>query len=329
MHRRSNRPTLLRKHKVISRARKIDIDTSHIKNKTNHLINNPTGSVLIIRALGGIGDVLMTTPAVRQLKLDYPNCKITYACDRHSTPQDIYYQLLFNAPFIDNIVDARTENKSKYDIVIDITSVCIAYERKGIATKNRIDIFADAIGVSPINKVPFLQLTHREIAVADKILSPFREKKKKIVVLHTASVEEKRSWPIEHSIALIEQLPDVQFLIMDFNNKYTDWHLLPNVLEVSSLGIRDKAALISRADLFVGPDSGPMHIAGALKKQSIVLFGSIPPEARINHYQNHQAVSAGLACSPCWYTACPYSVRCMKDITPTKVAALVKQTLQL
>ena len=89
-----------------------------------------------------------------------------------------------------------------------------------------------------------------------------------------------------------------------------------NVIEVSNFRIRELAALTKQCDLFIGPDSGPLHIAGSLGIKGIGLFGSIPPLARINHYPTFEAmIQNNLACIMCGYKPCPFNIRCMKDLS--------------
>ena len=71
------------------------------------LKDSDRSSICIIRSVGGIGDVLMITPALRELKVRYPKSKLTFAVDRHTTSGDNYYELVKNAWFIDHIIDAR------------------------------------------------------------------------------------------------------------------------------------------------------------------------------------------------------------------------------
>jgi ADP-heptose:LPS heptosyltransferase len=43
---------------------------------------------------------------------------------------------------------------------------------------------------------------------------------------------------------------------------------------LDSLDLRELIALISRAQIFVGNDSGPTHIAAALERPTVVVFGA-------------------------------------------------------
>lgn len=291
---------------------------------------NGKARVCVVRSLGGIGDVLMATPALRELKRRWPDLHLTYALDRHRTKDDVYFHLVENAPFIDEIIDARYVQASKYDACVDISSVCIKYERKGLKPVNRIDLFARALGLNKLSdKLPYYKVKPSEKRRAQSKVAQLRSNGKHIVALHTASFDKKRTWPIRHYHSLIqENNPNIHFLVFDFNSQSKNWNDYENVTDCSRTSVREMASLINEADLFVGPDSGPMHLAGALKCKSLCIFGAIPPEARINHYPSHEAIThKTLSCLGCWYAACPYSFKCMRALEPELVYAKILQLL--
>jgi ADP-heptose:LPS heptosyltransferase len=290
--------------------------------------------ILVIRSLGGIGDILMTTPCVRQIKEDFPKSHITYATDRHSTKGDDYYELLKNVPFIDEIIDARRIEKSLYDVWVDITSVCIKYENGNQPPLNRIDIFARACGINRLrNPVPFYKVEQEERILPRATYLPYKQMGRKLVFLHTASFDAKRCWPVERYVQLIElaekRYPEIQFLVSDFNHVLPDIRHYSNCCNVTNPSIRKLAAIIELSDFFIGPDSGPMHIAGTLGVPSLVLFGSVPAEARINYYSKTRAITTPhFVCGgPCFYAKCNFNTRCMLDITADRVLSVLKERL--
>ncbi len=316
---------LRQRSREVSRPRRGATVYQHLKQR------NPNAHICIIRSLGGIGDILMTTPAIRHLKEQFPRSVITYATDFHST--DDYKQILKNAPFIDELIDARYVNKSLYESVIDITSVCIKYENSSARPMNRIDIFARACGIPKVSDPKSWYLVeHSERVWANQKIRILCGHKSP-VFLHTASFDKKRCWPARRYHELLEltaeQRPDIHYLVSDFNNVLGDSTLYPNCSIVTDRNVRNIAALIEGCKYFIGPDSGPMHIAGAVGTPSSVLFGSIPPEARINHYPTHKAVVAEprLSCMGCFYARCDISFKCMSDITAQQVLSSVPEIL--
>jgi ADP-heptose:LPS heptosyltransferase len=315
------RKAVLRKQ--VDKVAKRDIQVANPRNYSDLIENiklkDGKARVCIVRSVGGIGDVLMTTPALRQLKQSFPQITLVYAVDRHRSSRDPYWNLVKNAPFIDEIIDARFVDRSKFDAVVDISSICIRYEHKALPPLNRIDLFARALGMNYMqSKVPFYKVEPAEKAKACSVIAPMRSKYKYVVALHTASFDGKRSWPASKYVEMLKYAeihnPEIGFLLFDFN-RVMPANQFSNVIDCSDTTVREMAALIKEADILVGPDSGPMHIAGAVGTPAVVAFGAIPPQARINYYPGHSAVVlTGLGCLGCWYAACPINTKCMTDL---------------
>lgn len=270
---------------------------------TSQLVGKTNLRLCIQRRLGGIGDVLMTTPVVKALKSRYPEAELTYATDPQYYHGDLF-RILEGNPYIDKLVDFRTVNQASYHLFVDLTGICPPYERPGNPPINRIDLFARHVGIRLDDPLPDYVLTGEEKAWAQTILEKwFGNGNHKVVVIHTASVDQRRTWPIKNYVQMLheltEQRAELRFVILDQNRQKENW-AIKNCVNASSYGIRQVAALIWAADLFVGPDSGPLHIAGALEKEIVSIFGSTDPAARINYYDGAVAVESGMPCAPCF-----------------------------
>ncbi len=79
-------------------------------------------------------------------------------------------------------------------------------------------------------------------------------------------------------------------------------------------GLRELAYLLSKTALFVGGDTGPLHIAAALGRPVVALFGPKDPAVYAPLGEGHVVVRKELECSPCQLRSCP-DPRCMKLIT--------------
>jgi heptosyltransferase-1 len=89
--------------------------------------------------------------------------------------------------------------------------------------------------------------------------------------------------------------------------------------------IRQLAALFQRSALYVGTDSGPMHLASALGVPTVGLFGPSDP-ARFAPYQpSARVVRQDLPCSPCGKPVCRYgTVACMASIEVPEVLEAIR-----
>lgn len=82
------------------------------------------------------------------------------------------------------------------------------------------------------------------------------------------------------------------------------------------------AALLSLCDAVVSNDSGLMHIAAALGKRTIGLFGSSSPKRTPPLGDHGTALWLGLGCSPCFKRHCPLGhTDCLNRLTPDMVSA--------
>jgi heptosyltransferase II len=79
-------------------------------------------------------------------------------------------------------------------------------------------------------------------------------------------------------------------------------------------------ALMSLADALLSNDSGLMHVAAALQRPQIALFGPSDPLRTGPRSAKAQVLRLGLDCSPCNKRACPLGHhRCLEDLPPAMV----------
>lgn len=79
------------------------------------------------------------------------------------------------------------------------------------------------------------------------------------------------------------------------------------------------SAVLERASVFVGVDSGVMHLASAMRTPVVALFGPSDPEKTGPQGGAHRIVYADAPCRPCLKSTCDNNSRCMEEITPDMV----------
>jgi len=78
-------------------------------------------------------------------------------------------------------------------------------------------------------------------------------------------------------------------------------------------------ALVKRCDFFVTNDSGLMHVASALDRPMVAIFGSTDPHATGPRSQKARIVKHDIECAPCLKPKCSRDYRCMLGIEPAEV----------
>jgi ADP-heptose:LPS heptosyltransferase len=103
----------------------------------------------------------------------------------------------------------------------------------------------------------------------------------------------------------------------------------PPALVFDALLLRELIALISRARLFLGNDSGPAHLAGAAGRPAVVIFGSSDSITWRPWQVPNRVVQNDFPCNPCRGDRC-YAFdqpRCILSVTPDQVRGACESLL--
>lgn len=147
-----------------------------------------------------------------------------------------------------------------------------------------------------------------------------------------------KRWPAEYFAQVIEPLQSRQDLatVIAGSSDAADIAVQltqaasknPAARVINAVGkttLKQLVALIDKASLVIANDSGPMHIASALNKPLIALFGPTNPIRTGPYGRPETVLRMDIACSPCYTRTCSH-MSCMKWISPD---AVVKQAMKM
>ena len=245
--------------------------------------------LLLIRH-GGIGDILLLTPLMRDLKKRFPSLTISLGAY-----QEWHSFLRFD--YIDKVLSSRTALAyvNDFDFTIDLAG---AVENNPSADKlHMVDCYADWLGiVPPLDRHPDVFVPLSAQAWANKKLEEVPPGK--LVALHVSASAISRSWPLKHYKQLIQKLNDKGYtcVALEKDNKG-----LSDCIDLTGQTTPAQAvAVIEKAVCLVGPDSGFIQVASALGVPAVGLYGPFPSRLRATHREGFIALEADLPCAPCF-----------------------------
>ena len=319
--------------------------------------------ILIIR-LSSLGDIVLTQSAVQVLRNEFPKAQIHYLTKRAFAPivemfnsvDEIHYWEKKNAPLI-------KLRKLKFDLAIDLHSKLNTFIIKGFvnakqtSTYNKEHLLRRQIVKKKTNRTisstvdlyfTALQKIGINTDAIEPKLIPIKSTKildilnhsdgKKRVALFPGALHKTKQYPIKQLAEIIDSIPiewNYQFMI--FGSKAEKY--LADELEIlvkikiinlcGELDLQQLVTAINKMDIVISNDSGPMHIAAALSKPQIAIFGATHPKlgfAPIN--KNAIIVSADLKCQPCSLhgsNKCPLEhFNCMHSIDAEQIKNLLE-----
>jgi heptosyltransferase-2 len=185
-------------------------------------------------------------------------------------------------------------------------------------------------GKSPRAPLPEPRLTIAPAAVAASAqafgLAP--PPKRNVILCPGAEYGPAKRWPAERYGALAAALAarGAQVFLLGSAN---DAPVCDAVVQASDGAARSLAgqttldqaiALIAAADIVVSNDSGLMHVAAALDRPQVALFGSSSPVHTPPRSARARVVWLRPECSPCFARVCPLGhFRCMTLLEPARV----------
>ncbi len=310
---------------------------------------------VVIRMPNWLGDFVMATPILEEAQLKWPEAEITALC------ADPLLPLMKGSP-IKGV--ALSQKLDRHDIGILLTnSFSSAWHFFKNRVKRRIGYANEGRSFLLSNAIPFPKERGKEhlVDTYKRLLEvPFSPSKPRLYITDQERIEARelmrrhgipdgatvigvnpaaaygpaKCWLPERFREVTKRFDDCYFLYfgdqqgMELVNSICEG-LPANVINLAGkTGLRMFLALIEVCDIFLTNDSGPMHLAAALKTPLLALFGSTN-EVATGPYHHGKIIHKHVECSPCYKRVCPIDFRCMTRITIDEVekalAGLIQQ----
>ncbi|MBA2288743.1 MAG: glycosyltransferase family 9 protein [Ktedonobacteraceae bacterium] len=206
---------------------------------------------------------------------------------------------------------------------------------RGLDLVGAIGLTTDELDL--VLKVP----NEARVKIIDLLLSARIEGHHPLIVVHPGCSMPARTYPWEMFAEVIDLLVEQLDAVVALTGAHDEQELVTRVCErvqprhqravlplAGKLSFPQLCALIEAADLTVTNNTGPMHIAAAVKTPVVALFAlTNPPEQwgpwRVPHRQLYHDV----ACRICYSRVCPYGHECLRLVTPAMVVDAARELL--
>jgi len=307
-----------------------------------------TGLRILVVRLGAMGDIFHALPAVASLKQSFPHSEVTWAVDRKWAP------LLQGNPFIDHmaLVDRKSFGSllalrerlrlARFDFAVDLQGLIKSALVAASARPDRIFGFhrsqvregLAALFYSHSVKAHSAHIVDQNLELikasgASNVVRSFHIPegqpegalpKRDFVLASPYAGWGSKQWPLENYTELAGMLDREHGLDLVLNVSGETTAVPGTHTHVS--GLPGLIHATRRAVAVLGLDSGPMHLAAALGKAGVAIFGPTDP-ARNGPYGNSIAVLRSPNAQTS-YKRKPEIDPSMREITPAKVFESLK-----
>jgi len=191
------------------------------------------------------------------------------------------------------------------------------------------------LAVLPLIKVPihwnFEWLPKRPDVAASLLKKWPQIQGRRWIVLQPGARWLNKRWPVKHFAELARRLAsrdgDLHFAILGGAEDEALGRTLSQAVPRRCLDLTGKLSLpemvewIRMSELMVTNDTGPMHVAAALGKRVVALFGPTEPARTGPYGQIQHALQLDLPCVPCMRSYCTYfkPLECLRALSPAAV----------
>ena len=327
--------------------------------------------ILVIK-LRAIGDVILATPVVENLRQAFPQAQIDFLTEKMCAPIVAGHPALHEILILDRKQAGASRQlihqirQRQYDLVFDLfgnprsavlTLLSGAPQRVGF--RFRVRQYAYNIKVEPrgdrVHEVEFnldalralqIPIVTRKLFVAVNETSQnfatqfWREsglENRLVVGLNASGGWYTKRWPLEFFAQLgdrVQRELNAVILLLWGPGEYEDVTAIAQAMQGAAIlapatSLKQLAALLSRLNLLVSNDSGPLHLAAAMGTRVVGIYGPTRPDLQGPWGEGHEVISkTGLPCLGCNGVTCRIVTHdCMKQLEVEKVWEIIRRKI--
>lgn len=317
----------------------------------------------------GIGDIILSTIVLENLHYYFPNAQTHYLTEEFAKDAISSHPLVTKVLSYkknDSIISIiRSIRKEKYDIVFDLYSnpktaqvtflsgakyrIGYAYRGRKYAYNIKSEIgrgeshsaehnleLLRAAEIPIISKKIKFYLTKNSENFANSLINKKIREDNLIGIIPSGGWDSKRC-PKERWVQIINKIAEkiyASFLILWGSEDLEDAQYIisqaKNTILAPKTDLMQLAGLISKCNLVIANDSGPMHLSAALGIPTLGLFGPTDPEKHGPYSENGDyVIKSDLHCIICNKLICPYNKECFNELDIDEIISKSIKLLKL
>lgn len=267
---------------------------------------------IMVKRIGGAGDVLLATPVLQALKEKYPTSWITFVVSSYGS------EVIKDHPLIDEIVICP----HGYEEILD-------YRREGedliypLWYENRpeqhiVDAYALCAEVELASRKYNIQLGEDDRHAAKRLLlpadAPPNALNRPLIGVHRGPSWPHRMWAAEKFRRVLQFFKNnCGATVVEFSNT-REMYLGEGIDLTGRTTIKQAAAVLAECDLLICIDSLFLHLAGAVQTPVVAVFGCTDPDKRLPFNDISVGVQTKGSCRGCHHRyAGAFNSRCRRE----------------
>lgn len=290
---------------------------------------------IVVFSFSRIGDVVLSTAVISPLRERFPESNISFIAGPNSweilwgdirlSELLIYDSHQKHSGVVGRLNFVKSLKAKNFDLVIDLRDTVISWvlgcQRWGASIWQRMDdkwkqlhavdrylSILNLHGVETKSAAPEIPLLPWERTNASEFMSRAGIRRSDLVVgIHPGGSWRYKLWPVERFAQLADLIIHrfkAKVVIFAGPGEENTQRQMAELMDypailVSGTNLRELSALIQQCSLYIGNDTGPMHIAAAVGTRVISLFGPTDSRRSGPYGKGHIVISEKVPCSPC------------------------------